>query len=806
MKILSKSSPPKMLLLIFIYLGFFSPDFFLAMGDGDPKFPCNENNGFPFCNRTLSDEARVADLVSRLTTAEKIGLIVNTATAVPRLGIPSYEWWNEGLHGVAWSPGVSFDDGKIPAAASFPQPILTAASFNRSLFNEIARVVSTEARAMHNLGQAGLTYWTPNINLFRDPRWGRGQETPGEDPLLTGAYAEYFVRGLQEDGPYAGDATKPAPARLKVSACCKHFTAYDLDAWEGVERYGFDATVQQRDLDDSFNPPFQACIQNGRASGLMCSYNSVNGVPSCANKDLLTKLARNTWGFDGYVVSDCDAVQNVYANHYYADPAGSVSVTLKAGMDINCGDTLKNYTEAALEQKLIDVDDIDVAMTRSFAVQFRLGIFDGNPVDQDFGSLGKSNVCTDEHQQLALEAALQGIVLLKNEDNTLPFSPKKIQTLAVIGPNADDSLNTMVGNYAGNPCKYVTPLKGFGEYVDTLYVAGCNETACETADADAASAAAARADATVIVVGLGLDQEREALDRTDLLLPGQQKDLILAVADSAKGPVVLVLMTGGCLDISFAEEDPRIGAIVWVGYPGEAGGNALGQIVFGEKEPSGKLPSTWYRNELISPWAMTNMDMRPNPKTGYPGRSYRFYNGEPLYEFGYGLSYTKIVHSFSSNSTAVSLVAPTAEQLRCGATDRVNGATAEDCAARDASYCENLVFRVQVEVSIAEEGNSLREQPVSDVVLLYVSPPGAGENGLPIKQLVGFTRVAIFPKESTKNVVEFAVDPCKQFSTVASEVALKSTAQVFLEGDYILSLNGGATMTVHFAKSVNSLQ
>lgn len=233
--------------MMLIAVAAFSLLTFFTSGARAVDFPCNEREGFgadtyPFCDRSLSDGTRVADLVARLTTAEKIGLLVDNATRVPRLGIPSYEWWNEGLHGVAYSPGVSFS-GPIFAATSFPQPILSAASFNCTLWNEIGRVVSTEARAFHNVGQGGLTYWTPNINLFRDPRWGRGQETPGEDPLLTSVYAEYFVRGLQEDERYDGDASKPGPSRLKLSACCKHFAAYDLDAWEGVERYGFDAVV-----------------------------------------------------------------------------------------------------------------------------------------------------------------------------------------------------------------------------------------------------------------------------------------------------------------------------------------------------------------------------------------------------------------------------------------------------------------------------------------------------------------------------------------------------------------------------------
>lgn len=286
----------------------------------DPKDA--KTKGLPFCLASLKVEDRVKDLIGRLTLQEKVKLLGNNAAAVPRLGIKGYEWWSEALHGVSnVGPGTKFG-GDFPGATSFPQVITTAASFNASLWESIGRVVSDEARAMYNGGVAGLTYWSPNVNIFRDPRWGRGQETPGEDPVLVGKYAASYVRGLQgNDGN-----------RLKVAACCKHFTAYDLDNWNGVDRYHFNAKVSKQDIVDTFDVPFKMCVKEGKVASVMCSYNQVNGVPTCADPNLLKKTVRGVWGLDGYIVSDCDSVGVYYdQQHYTSTPEEAAADAIKAG-------------------------------------------------------------------------------------------------------------------------------------------------------------------------------------------------------------------------------------------------------------------------------------------------------------------------------------------------------------------------------------------------------------------------------------------------------------------------------------------
>ncbi|BBN10356.1 beta-glucosidase [Marchantia polymorpha subsp. ruderalis] len=744
--------------------------------------PCQEPAAYPFCDVNLSNEDRVRDLVSRFTLEEKARLLVNMGSGsnITRLGLPAYEWWQEALHGVADSPGARFK-GRVKSATSFPQPILTAASFNKELFNKIGQVISTEARAMHNENQAGLTFWAPNINIFRDPRWGRGQETPGEDPYLTSIYAEYFVRGMQEDDEYEGQNLRTSgkgPAQLKTSACCKHFTAYDIDQWYDVDRYDFDAKVTQQDLLDTYNPPFQSCIEDGKASSLMCSYNRVNGVPTCADYNLLTKLARGTWGFDGYIVSDCDAVQVMYANSRYAQtPEEAVAYALKAGMDLNCGDTASNFTVEAVHSGLLNTSDIDKALHNSFTVLYRLGYFDGDPLnDPKYGKLDHSNICSPEHQDLALEAALQGIVLLKNDQNTLPLSADKIRSLAVLGPNANDTVNTMLGNYAGPPCVYVTPYLGLAQYVpDASYHPGCdNGTTCEGRSDFIRGAAkvATWTDAVVVVVGLSQDQEREAFDRTSLRLPGQQEELITTVSRVAKGPVILVLMTGGPVDIGFIKDDPKIQSILWVGYPGQAGGQALAQVIFGDRNPGGKLPMSWYP-ESYTEVPMTDMHMRPDESTGYPGRTYRFYSGDVIYRFGEGMSYT----TFSSSFVSAPSVVTASANSRQSCSQRQRDSPNIPCSSADnALVCNSM--KIEIVVSVKNDG------PVAgtNVVLLYHTSPTAGKDGSPLQKLVGFERLYLESMQEQKAL--FKVNLCRQLT----EAQTDGTWSNLIEGVHTFSL------------------
>ncbi|KAL9245159.1 hypothetical protein vseg_018840 [Gypsophila vaccaria] len=562
-----------------------------------PPYSCDPTNPttkqYTFCNTHLPVHIRAKDLVRRLTLDEKAKQLVDEAAAIPRLGVPAYDWWSEALHGVAdGGKGVEFG-GRIMGATSFPQVVATAASFDSLLWFRIAQVIGKEARAIYNEGQAkGMTFWAPNINIFRDPRWGRGQETPGEDPLVTGKYAMYFVRGIQGDSFQGG---RLRGGHLQASACCKHFTAYDLDRWNNVTRYAFDAHVTAQDLADTYQPPFESCIQKGRASGIMCAYNRVNGVPNCADYNLLTRTARGKWAFDGYITSDCDAVSIIHdAQGYAKAPEDAIADVLNAGMDVNCGSYLLNYTKTAVLERKVAQAQVDRALVNLFSVRMRLGLFDGNPRMLQYGNIGPNQVCTRENQALALEAAQSGIVLLKNNGRLLPLSKGKTLSLAVIGPNANN-VSTLLGNYHGPPCSSISPLHALQNYVkNTRYHPGCDNVACSSAYIQESVEVAKSADYVVLIMGLDQTQEREDFDRTDLILPGKQQILIRQVAKAAKRPVVLVLLCGGPVDVSFAKVNPRIGAIIWAGYPGQAGGVALSQVIFGDHNPGGKLPMTWY--------------------------------------------------------------------------------------------------------------------------------------------------------------------------------------------------------------------
>ncbi|KAE8077342.1 hypothetical protein FH972_015914 [Carpinus fangiana] len=739
-----------------------------------PPFSCDASNpstkSFPFCQASLPIRKRVQDLVSRLTLDEKISQLVNTAPPIPRLGIPGYQWWNEALHGVANAgPGIHFD-GAIKAATSFPQVILTAASFDTHLWYRIGQVIGTEARAVYNAGQAeGMTFWAPNINIFRDPRWGRGQETPGEDPLVTGRYAAAYVRGVQGDS-FEGGKLK---GRLQASACCKHFTAYDLDDWKGVNRFVFDARVTVQDMADTYQPPFQSCVEEGRASGIMCAYNRVNGVPSCADYNLLSKTARGRWGFNGYITSDCDAVSIIFDNQRYAKtPEDAVVDVLKAGMDVDCGSYLQNHTKKAVEQKKLPESEIDRALRNLFSVRMRLGLFDGNPVQQRFGNIGPNQVCSEEHQDLALEAARSGIVLLKNSDRLLPLPKTKTLSLAVIGPNAN-APKTLLGNYAGPPCKSVTPLQALQSYVkNTVFHQGCDSVDCSSAAIGEAVNIAKKVDYVVLVVGLDQTQEREAHDRVDLELPGKQQELINAVASAAKKPVVLVLLSGGPVDISSAKNDKNIGSILWAGYPGQAGGSAIAEVIFGDHNPGGRLPVTWYPRDYVKV-PMTDMRMRAEASSGYPGRTYRFYEGEKVFEFGYGLSYSNYVYE---------LPAVTQSMIHLNQSSATQTAENRLVSELDKDLCERK--KISVNIHVKNEG----EMAGKHSVLLFVRREKAS-NGSPVKQLVGFQSINL--KAGERGEVEFVLNPCERLSRAneAGLMVIEPGSHFLVVGDAELPLN-----------------
>ncbi|GMY17028.1 probable beta-D-xylosidase 2 [Fagus crenata] len=706
------------------------------------SFACDPKNATTkdllFCRVSLKVEDRVNDLIGRLTLQEKVSLLVDNAGAVPRLGIKGYEWWSEALHGVSnTGPGTKFG-GEFPGATSFPQVITTAASFNASLWEAIGQVVSDEARAMYNGGVAGLTYWSPNVNIFRDPRWGRGQETPGEDPVLVGKYAASYVRGLQgNDGN-----------RLKVAACCKHFTAYDLDNWNGVDRYHFNAKVSRQDIVDTFDVPFKMCVKEGKVASVMCSYNQVNGVPTCADPNLLKKTVRGVWRLDGYIVSDCDSVGVYYdQQHYTSTPEEAAADAIKAGLDLDCGPFLAVHTEDAVKRGLLNEKDVNNALVNTLKVQMRLGMFDGEPSQQPFGNLGPKDVCTPAHQELALESARQGIVLLKNHGPSLPLSTRRYHTVAVIGPNSNVT-NTMIGNYAGVACGYTTPLQGIGKYAKTIHQQGCDDVACTTDKLfGEAVNAASQADATVLVIGLDQSIEAEFKDRAGLLLPGRQQDLVSKVAAASKGPTILVLMSGGPIDLAFAKNDPRIGAILWAGYPGQAGGAAIADILFGAYNPGGRLPMTWYPQDYLTNLPMTTMAMRSSKS--YPGRTYRFYKGPVVYKFGYGISYTKFVHTIASAPTVVSIPLD-------GRHARGNTTISGKAIRVTHTKCNRLSLGLQVNVK------NIGSKDGSHSLLVFSTPPAG--HWAPHKQLVAFEKVHVPARAQHRVLINIHV--CKYLSVV----------------------------------------
>ncbi|KAF9468812.1 glycoside hydrolase family 3 protein [Collybia nuda] len=583
------------------------------------------------CDTTKDPATRARAVVSLFTVEELMANTVNLSPGVARLGLPNYEWWSEALHGVAKSRGVSFaSSGNFSSATSFPQPIILGATFDDPLVKSVATIISTEARAFNNFGRAGLDLWTPNINPFKDPRWGRGQETPGEDPYHVSQYVLNLIDGLQ-----GGIDPKPY---FKVAADCKHFAAYDLEKWGGVTRTSFDAKVSLQDLSEYYLPPFQSCVRDAKVASVMCSYNSVNGIPSCANSYLLQTILRDYWGFsdDRWVTSDCDAVNNIFNTHHYSPTyPEAVANALKAGTDVDCGTTYSLYLPNAFNQSLITREDLEKALVRQYTSLVRLGYFD--PADaQPYRQLAWSDVNTPDAQALAHRVAVEGIVLLKN-DGLLPLRTN-LKKLALIGPWGN-ATTLMQGNYFGTAPFLVSPVQGANEAgFEVTFVPGLS-TVQDTSAAGFPAAIEAAQLADVVIYAGGLDEvvEREGTDRTTLVWPGIQLDLLAKLQDVGK-PLIVVQFGGGQADSSALKQSDKVNAIIWAGYPGQSGGTALFDIISGKTSPSGRLPITQYPAEYADQVAMTDMTVQPRDTN--PGRTYKWYQGVPVYEFGRGLHFT----------------------------------------------------------------------------------------------------------------------------------------------------------------------
>lgn len=566
-------------------------------------------------------------LVREMTLEEKASQLRYDAPAIPRLGIPTYNWWNETLHGIA----------RAGVATVFPQAIGMAATFSTELLNEAAGVMAEEGRAKYNAYTAegdrdiykGLTFWTPNVNIFRDPRWGRGHETYGEDPYLTSRLGVAFVEGLQGDGEV-----------MKAAACAKHYAVHS-----GPEalRHEFNAIASKKDMAETYLPAFQALVQEANVESVMGAYNRTNGEVCCGSKKLIQDLLRDEWGFEGHFVSDCWAIRDFHTNHGVTNTATeSAALAINSGCDLNCGNTYLHILKA-YQEGLVKEETITESAIRLFTTRFLLGIIEGS----EFDKIPYDVIECKEHLELAEQMAVKGTVLLKN-DGILPLEKEKICTIGVIGPNAN-SREALVGNYHGTSSEYITVLEGIqrevGDDIRVLYSEGCHlyqektEPLAWRQDRLAEAVIVAK-NSDVVVLCVGLDETLEGEegdtgnsyasgDKIDLKLPKVQEELLEAVIETGK-PVIVCNMTGSAMDLSYVQEHAK--AVLQLWYPGARGGLTTARILFGKEAPSGKLPLTFYRDTKHLP-DFEDYSMK--------GRTYRYLETEPLYPFGYGLTYGK---------------------------------------------------------------------------------------------------------------------------------------------------------------------
>lgn len=572
---------------------------------------------------------KAKELVGKMTLEEKAEQLTYKSSAVKRLNIPRYNWWNEGLHGVA----------RAGTATVFPQAIGLAAMFDDELLNDIAKVISTEGRAKYNESSKkddrdiykGITFWSPNVNIFRDPRWGRGHETYGEDPYLTSRLGVAFVKGLQGEGKY-----------LKAAACAKHFAVHSGP--EGL-RHEFDAVVSKKDLYETYLPAFEACVKEGDVEAVMGAYNRTNGEPCCGSKTLLRDILRGKWNFKGHVVSDCWAIADFHLHHRVTSTATeSAALAMKNGCDLNCGNV---YLQLLLAYKegLVTEEDITTAAERLMATRIRLGMFDE---ECEYNKIPYELNDCKEHNELSLKAARNSMVLLKN-NGILPLNKDNLKSIAVIGPNADSQI-MLKGNYSGTASRYITVLEGIheavGEDVRVYYSEGCHlfrdrvEELAEPNDRlKEAISIAERSDVAILCLGLDSTIEGEqgdagnsegAGDKASLNLPGRQQELLEKIIETGT-PVILVIGAGSALTFNNAED--KCSAILDAWYPGSRGGRAVADLIFGKCSPSGKLPITFYRNTKDLP-EFIDYSMKD--------RTYRYMSCESLYPFGYGLTYSTV--------------------------------------------------------------------------------------------------------------------------------------------------------------------
>ncbi len=660
---------------------------------------------------------RARELVGKMTLEEKAEQLSYGAPAIERLGVPAYNWWNEGLHGVA----------RAGVATMFPQAIGMGATFDTELVGQVGDVVATEGRAKYNAYSKegdrdiykGLTFWSPNVNIFRDPRWGRGHETYGEDPYLTGELGKAFVEGLQGDGEY-----------LKAAACAKHFAVHSGP--EGI-RHEFDAKATKKDMWETYLPAFEKLVREAGVESVMGAYNRTNGEPCCGSDTLIGEILRGKWEFEGHFVSDCWAIRDFHTKHMVTDTAEeSAAMALKAGCDLNCGNTYLHLMKA-YGQGLITEEDITRAAERLFTTRFLLGLFD----DTEFDRIGFEKIECKEHLLLADRTTAESVVLLKNT-GVLPLDRSRVKTIGVVGPNAN-SRAALIGNYHGTSSRYITVLEGIqdaaGEGIRVYYSEGCHlfrekvENLSAGPDRISEAVAVAR-HSDVVILCVGLDESLEGEegdtsnrdasgDKTDLLLPESQRRLLEAVTKVGR-PVVLVNMTGSAMDLRYAHE--HCAAVLQAWYPGARGGRVIADILFGDVAPSGKLPVTFYRDTA---------DLPDFQDYSMKGRTYRYFAGTPLYPFGYGLTY---------GDAAL-------ERVDCCGT----------VVDREAGEGQIVELRSGSPLALTATVSNTGAKAVEEVVQVYIRDEDSA-HATPAPKLCGFARVSLQPGETKQVQIPVARD------------------------------------------------
>ena len=693
-------------------------------------------NGFAqsipaYKNEKLALDARVNDLVSKLNLEEKVSLLGYNSKAIPRLGIPAYNWWNESLHGVA----------RAGIATIFPQPIGMAASFNDPLIHEIANVISTEARAKYNLAiqnnrrlqYMGLTFWSPNVNIFRDPRWGRGHETYGEDPFLTATMGVAFVRGLQ------GNKNN----FFKVAATAKHFAVHS-----GPEagRDSFNAIVDEKDLRETYLYAFNALV-DAKVESVMSAYNSINGTPSSINPKLLDTILRQEWGFKGHVVTDCGALDGVFGSHHASTSnVATAAAAIKAGINLDCSTILQKHLVEAVQQNLLTEKEVDASLSQLLLTQFKLGFYNEKKYDP-YRKYLVDSIHNASHIRLARKAAQQSMVLLKNEHQILPIGKNQYESVMILGPNAT-SYDALIGNYHGVSDKAVNFVEGITAALDPStrieYDLGCdyNDTVHFGGIWAAGNAAL-----TIAVLGLSPVLEGEAGDaflsksggdKSNIDLPASEVAFMKQLRASIKTPIIAVVTAGSNVNIAAIEN--YADAIVMAWYPGEQGGNAFGDILTGAVSPSGRLPITFYKSTNDLP-DYTNYAMQ--------GRTYRYFKGPVQYPFGYGLSYASFNYEVLSGK---------------GASYKTSDTIAADIRIQNKSNMD-----------------------AAEIVQAYIEYPN--RDRMPIHELKFFKRVEIKKGQSEKVKVQIPVNELRKWD-------LSKNTWVVYPGKYKLILGKNAKETI----------